>query len=429
MGNLKITKVHAREIIDCRWNPTVAVDIYVNGEYAGTGNCPAGRSTGSREAFVLLDGEERYGGFGTRKAVRNVNEIIGPQLVGMDVTDQRRIDEKLIAIDGTENKSNMGANALVPVSLAMAYAAAHSLGLPLYRYLNANAHTLPVPLLNLINGGKLTSNDLDFQEFCIFPIGAETFSQSMEIGNAVNRELYEIILAKYGKLACNTGDEGGFATPITDVIEAMDVLSLAVERSGYADKIVYGFDCAATHLYDKKTKLYKVQGEYFDNRGLVDFFKMLMKKYPIASIEDPMDEDDIEGFRLITEELGIQIVGDDFFCTNPSIMKPRIEAGGANALLWKFNQVGTISQALDAAQLAYRNGYGVMVSERSGETEDSAIADLVVAIEAGQIKTGAGVRSERVAKYNRLLQIEEELGSLASYAGRNFQNPYKNIAI
>ena len=239
--------------------------------------------------------------------------------------------------------------------------------------------------------------------------------------------VYHIILERYGKLALNVGDEGGFATPINDVMEAMEVLSTAVNNSGYADKILYGFDCAATHLYDKERKVYTVQGKEYDSAGMIQFFKDLMEKYPIGSIEDPMDEDDIEGFANITKELGIQIVGDDFFCTNSKLMVPRIDQGGANALLWKFNQVGTLSEALDAASLAYRSGYGVMVSERSGETEDSAIADLVVALDAGQIKTGAGVRGERTAKYNRLLQIEEELGSLARYAGRDFANPYRII--
>ena len=427
MTKFQITKVHAREIIDARWNPTVQVDVWVNGELAGSGNVPSGRSTGSNEAMELRDGEKRYGGNGVTKAVNNVNEIIAPALIGMDVTQQRVIDAKLIELDGTENKTNLGANAVMPVSLACAYAGAKSLGLPLYRYINPNAHVLPVPLFNLLNGGKLTSNDLDFQEFCIFPIGADSFKHALEIGRAVNDELAKIVLERYGKLALNVGDEGGFATPINDVMEAMEVLSLAVKNSGYEDLIVYGFDCAATHLYDKERKIYTVQGKEYDSDGMIQFFKDLMEKYPIGTIEDPMDEDDIEGFAKITKELGIQIIGDDFFCTNSRLMKPRIDQGGANALLWKFNQVGTLSEALDAANLAYRSGYGVMVSERSGETEDSAIADLVVALDAGQIKTGAGVRGERTAKYNRLLQIEEELGSLARYAGREFANTYRII--
>ncbi|MFZ7943846.1 phosphopyruvate hydratase [Neobacillus sp. 19] len=425
MSKFIITNIVAREIIDCRWNPTVQVDVYINNELKGSGNVPSGRSTGSNEAFELRDGEKRYGGMGVQKAVSNVNNIIAKELIGMDVTNQRKIDEVLISLDESANKKNLGANALMPVSLACAYAAANSLNLPLYRYLNPNAHILPVPLFNLLNGGKLTSNDLDFQEFCIFPTGADSFKHALEIGRAVNDELAKIVLEKYGKLALNVGDEGGFATPITDVFEAMEVLSTAVNNSGYADLIEYGFDCAATHLYDKERKVYTIQGKEYDADGIVQFFRDLMKTYPIATIEDPMDEDDVEGFRKITQELGIQIVGDDFFCTNPRIMKPKIEKGGANALLWKFNQVGTLSEAIDAASLAYRSGYGVMVSERSGETEDSAIADLVVALDAGQIKTGAGVRGERTAKYNRLLQIEEELGSLARYAGKEYRNTYR----
>src|SRR5690625_1924286 len=366
MGKFSITKVQAREIIDCRWTPTVQVEVWVDGQYVGSGNVPAGRSTGTNEAVELRDGEERYGGQGVLKAVKNVNEVIAPALVGMDVRDQRRIDEKLIELDGTPNKANLGANAVMPASLAVAYAAANTLGLPLYKYLNPNAHVLPVPLLNLINGGKLTSNDLDFQEFCIFPIGATSFREAMEIGNAVNRELYEIILNKYGKLPVNVGDEGGFATPITDVYEAMENLALAVSRSGYENKIKYGFDVAATHLYDPETKLYTVQGDDLTTDDMINFFKELCDKYPIATIEDPLDENDVEGFRKIKEELkDVQIIGDDLFCTNPNLMKPRIEQGAANSLLWKFNQVSTLSEAIDAAQLAYRSGYSVMVSERS----------------------------------------------------------------
>lgn len=427
MSKFIITNVVAREIIDCRWTPTVQVDVWVNNQLCGTANVPSGRSTGSNEAVELRDGGSRYGGYGVLNAVNNVNEIIAPSLIGMDVTQQRIIDKKLIDLDGTKNKAKLGSNAIAPVSLAIAYSAAKCLGLPLYKYLNPNAHILPVPLFNLLNGGKLTSNDLDFQEFCIFPVGANSFSHALEIGRAVNDELAKIILNRYGKLALNVGDEGGFATPINDVMEAMEVLSLAVNNSGYADKIEYGFDCAASELYDNERKIYTVQGKEYDSDGMVELFKDLMNKYPIATIEDPMDENDIEGFVKITREFGVQIVGDDFFCTNPKLMKPRIEAGGANCLLWKFNQIGTISEALDAANLAYRSGYAVMVSERSGETEDSAIADLVVALDAGQIKTGAGVRGERTAKYNRLLQIEKELGSSAKYAGRDFHNPYRII--
>ena len=421
MKKFKITGVTAREILDCRWNPTVQVDVWVNNEILGRADVPSGRSTGSNEAKEIRDNEERYDGMGVRKAVKNVNEILGPGVIGMDVTDQRKVDEKLRALDGTKDKSNLGANALVGVSVAVARAASISVNLPLYRYVNCNAHVLPVPLLNLLNGGKLTSNDLDFQEFCIFPIGAETFREAMTIGNAVNNKLREIVIKNYGKIAANVGDEGGFATPIKKVREAMDCLVLAVERAGHADKIVYGFDCAATHFYSEKTKKYTLEGEELTTGELLDYYKDLIKTYPIASIEDPFAEDDIEGFVRATKELGIQIIGDDFFCTDPDRIRQRAPMGASDALLWKFNQIGTLSEALDAAELSYRQGFGIMVSERSGETEDPIIADFVVGINAGQIKTGAGVRGERTAKYNRLFQIEEELGSQARYAGRDFR--------
>jgi enolase len=421
MKKFKITGVFAREILDCRWNPTVQVDIWVNNEILGRADVPSGRSTGTNEAKEFRDKEKRYAGMGVRKAVKNINEILGPAILGMDVTDQRKVDEKLRALDGTKNKSKLGANAIVGVSVAVARAASIAVQLPLYRYVNCNAHILPVPLLNLLNGGKLTSNDLDFQEFCIFPVGAETFSEAMMIGNAVNNKLRDIVIKKYGKIAANVGDEGGFATPIKKVREAMECLVQAVDRSGYAKKIGYGFDCAATHWYNTKTKKYTLEGVEYTTDQLFDYYKKLCKDYPIISIEDPFAEDDVKGFVRATKELGIQIVGDDFYCTNPDRIRERAPKGAANALLWKFNQIGTLSEALDAAELAYRQGFGIMVSERSGETEDPIIADFVVGINAGQIKTGAGVRSERTAKYNRLLLIEEELGSQAVYAGRNFK--------
>lgn len=421
MAKFRVTDVTAREILDCRWNPTVQVDVWVNNEILGRADVPAGRSTGANEAKEVRDKETRYAGMGVRKAVRNVRELLGPSVIGMDVTDQRKIDEKLRSMDGTGDKSNLGANALAGVSLAVARAAANSVHLPLYRYINCNAHILPVPLLNLLNGGKLTSNDLDFQEFCIFPIGAETFTEAMEIGNAVNNELREIVIKNYGKIAANVGDEGGFATPIVKVDEAMDCLVLAVERSGFVDKIVYGLDCAATHFYNAETQKYTLEGVELTMGELLDYYKALIARYPIKSIEDPFSEDDIEGFTRATKELGIQIIGDDFLCTNPDRIRARASLGACNGLLWKFNQIGTLSEALSAAELAYRNGFGVMVSERSGETEDPIISDLVVGINAGQIKTGAGVRGERTSKYNRLFQIEEELGSQARYAGRDFR--------
>jgi enolase len=279
-------------------------------------------------------------------------------------------------------------------------------------------------MMNLINGGKLASNDLDFQEFIIMPVGASSFSQALEITNAVNRRLGEILLKKYGKLALNVGDEGGYVPPITKVREAMDVLQQAVSETEWESAIVYALDVAATHLYDRKTRKYTIEGRQKSTDELIDLYRELVSSYPIVSIEDPLNEDDYEGFARLTKELGIQIVGDDLFVTNSQRLRKGIKMGAANALLWKVNQIGTLTEALDTAELAFRNRYGVVVSERSGETEDSTIADLAVALDAGQIKTGAPVRSERTSKYNQLLRIEEELGSLAEYAGRNFSQPY-----
>jgi enolase len=423
MSKYKITKIRAYEILDCRWAPTVRAEVVVNDEKKGLADAPAGRSTGSNEARELRDGEARYSGLGVEKAIKNINDVIAPELVGMDVTEQRKIDYKMIALDGTKNKENLGGNAIIAVSLACARAAAEAANLPLYRYINPNAHILPVPLLNLINGGRLTSNDLDIQEVCIFPVGASSFKEAMEIGYAVNEKLRVIIVDNYGKIAANVGDEGGFAPPIIKVREAMDHLEKAVKQSGFESKIVYGFDCAATHFYDVKNKLYSLEGEKMTSDELLDFYKQLLKEYPIATMEDPFSEDDVDGFIKATQQLGIQIIGDDFFCTNPELIKNRAKLGGANALLWKFNQIGTLSEALDAASIAYRNKFGIMVSERSGETEDPILADFTVGLNAGQIKTGAGVRSERTSKYNRLLKIEKELGNTAKYAGQNYRMP------
>ncbi len=417
MKHFAITDIRAREILDCRGNPTLQVDVVVDNSIVGRADVPAGLSTGAHEAKELRDGETRYGGLGVQKAVANIIHKIKPALRGISAADQRKIDFAMIELDGTENKANLGANTITGVSLAVARAAAQALGLPLYRYLNPNAHVLPIPLLNLINGGKHASNELEFQEFCIFPVGAESFTQAMEIGYAVNAQLRQIMLARYGKAALNVGDEGGFAPPINGVREAMDCLVQAVERSGFMDKIVYGLDCAATHIYDAATGTYSLEGEKLTASDMIGYYRQLIKDYPIVTIEDPLSEDDVDGFIRATKELDIQIVGDDFFCTNPSRIKERAAVGAANALLWKFNQIGTLSEALDASELAFRNGYRVMVSERSGETEDPIIADLVVGLNAGQIKTGAPVRGERTAKYNRLLQIEEELGDTACYAG------------
>ena len=423
MNHFKITGVKAREIIDCRGTPTVQVDIFVDGVLHGRADVPCGRSAGSYEAFELRDGGMRYNGQGVLKAVSNVNKIIAPEIVGMKVAEQKKLDRLLIELDGTKQKKNLGANAILGVSLAVAKAAAGSLNLPLYQYLNLHACVLPVPMMNLINGGKLASNDLDFQEFIIMPVGAESFAQALQITVEINTILGGIILEKYGKLALNVGDEGGYVPPMTKIKEPFEVLTKAVSEAGWEDKIVYGLDVAATHLYDKEKGRYVIEGKELTTEEMISLYKQLVDTYPIASIEDPFQEDDYEGFACLTKELGIQIVGDDLFVTNTERLQKGVEMGAANALLWKYNQVGTLSEALDASQMAFRNGYGVVVSERSGETEDYTIADCTVGLNAGQIKTGAPVRSERTSKYNQLLRIEEELGNTAKYAGRNFRRP------
>ncbi len=420
----RISAIKAREVIDCRGTPTVQVDVWVDNMLRGRADVPSGRSTGSHEAFEMRDGGKRYGGQGVQKAVANVNTIIADALRGRDITQQRAIDRDMIALDGTPNKSRLGANAILGVSLAVARAAAAALNLPLYRYLNSEAHVLPVPMMNLVNGGKLSSNDLCFQEFIMMPVGASSFSEALQMTAEINAILRPMTAERYGKLAINVGDEGGVVPPIIDVREALDLLCEAVARSGYAEHIVYAFDCAATHLYDTATGLYTFEGKNLTRDEVIRFFQALVAEYPIVSIEDPLQEDDFEGFAEITRALpGVQIVGDDLFVTNKERLSQGLAAGSANAVLWKVNQIGTLTEAMETATMAFRNGYGVCVSERSGETEDPMIADLVVALNGGQIKTGAPVRSERTAKYNRLLQIEEELGSAATYAGRAFRRP------
>jgi enolase len=419
----EITRIMAREIIDCRGFPTVEVDVWVGDYLAGRAAVPVGRSTGSREANEQRDGGQRWGGKGVRNAVRSVNEIIAPAVTGMDPREQRAIDSLLCKLDGTPNKSNLGANAITGVSLAVIRAAAFISNRPLYKYINANACVIPVPLVNLINGGKLTSNDLEIQEFIVMPIGAKNLLDGLQICYEINMALHDLIVDKFGKIAANVGDEGGYAPPMRGVKEPMAMLAKAVNACGYGDQIVYGLDAAATHWFDKSKGVYVMDGEELTTNDLISMYEDLCNQYPIGSIEDPLTEDDFDGTALLTRKLaGIQIVGDDLFTTNIKYLKFGIEKGAANAMLWKFNQVGTISEALDAAEFAYRNGYGVQVSERSGETEDTSIADFVVALNAGQIKTGT-TRSERTAKYNQLLRIAEELGEAAVYAGRNFHKP------
>jgi len=405
----KITDLKAREIIDCRGFPTVEVDIWVDGEFSGRADVPAGRSTGKREAVELRDGGKRWGGQGTIKAVRKVNEVIKPELLGLDPTAQRDIDNLLCELDGTENKSNLGSNAIIGVSLALARAGAKTSRLPLYKYINSNAHVIPVPLVNLINGGMLTSNDLEIQEFIVMPVGADDLKHGMQMCYEINFILHDLIVDKYGKIAVNVGDEGGFAPPMTGINEPMET--------------VYGMDAAASHWYDWEKGVYRMDGKEMSREEVIEMYVSLCAKYPFGSIEDPLMEDDFEGHAILTKKLeGVQIVGDDLFTTNIKFIKQGVEIGAANAILWKSNQVGTVTEALDAAEFAYQAGYGVQVSERSGETEDTAIADFSVALNAGQIKTGT-TRSERTGKYNQLIRITEELGSKAVYAGQNFHRP------
>ncbi len=424
MSSFKVSKIHAREIIDCRGWPTVQADVWVDGRLMGRADVPAGRSTGSHEAHVLLDGDQgRYLGRGVLKAVENVNNVIGPELTGWDVTEQRKIDMAMIKMDGTANKSELGANAIIGVSLAVARAAANASGVSLYRYLNSNAHVLPVPLMNCLNGGKLTANELEIQEFIFMPVGATSYAHALQMTTEINEVLRDLVIEKYGILATNTGDEGGFATPMRGIWEPFEFMSRAVEQAGYVDDVVYAMDLAANSWFNQETNLYELDGKDYDRDALIKLYRQVAEKYPLVSMEDPLHEEDFEGFSLLTGELDMQIVGDDLFVTNVDRLREGVRRGAANAMLFKVNQIGTLSEALDAAEFAYRHNYGVQVSERSGETEDPIISDLVVALNSGQIKTGMPIRGERTAKHNRLLQIEEELGAAGVYAGRNFARP------
>ena len=423
-NKFEITAVKGREILDCRGYPTLQVDVWVNNAVLGRADVPCGRSTGTNEAFELRDGGKRYAGFGVRKAVDNVNRIIAPEVTGEDVRNQRKLDQLMIELDGTENKTKLGANAILGVSLAIAQAAASSLGTPLYRYIDVNAHILPVPVLDLIEGGKLAASELDFQEHQVIPVGAKSFSEAIRMGMEVYYELGSILAEKWGKHSLNVGVEGGYTPPgMKDPREAFDAELLAIQKLGYEDEFVLSLDCAASHLYIRETKRYVLMGKEITREELMDFYKELVSSYPLQSIEDPLEEEDFDGFAELARTLNIQIIGDDLFVTNINRLRKGVEKGAANALLFKVNQIGSLSEALDAARFAFRNSYGVQVSERSGQTEDTWLADLAVGLNAGQIKTGVA-RSERTSKYNRLLQIEEELGPVAKYAGKDFRQPF-----
>jgi enolase len=424
LGKFQIREIKARQILDCRGWPTVEVEVITEGGVIGRADVPVGRSRGEAEAFEMRDGGREYMGRGVLKAVGNVREKIAPVLRGMNVREQRKLDIAMIELDGSENKSNLGGNAIVGVSLAAAKAASAAQNIPLYRYVGGvDANTLPVPLLNYINGGKLAATDLDFQEHMILPVGAETFSEAMAMSTEVYYHLGEMLAERYSKYVLNTADEGGYTPPMTDPREAFDAELEAIEELGYGKMFVLGLDVAASHLYDKKKGTYTLMSREITREQFIDFFEDLCGAYPIATIEDPLWEEDYEGHAELVRTLGIQIVGDDLFVTNIKRLRKGVEMGAANALLWKVNQIGTLTEALDAANYAYRHGYGVQVSERSGQTEDTWLADMAVALNCGQIKTGAPCRSERVAQYNQLFRIEEELGRTARYPGRDFMRP------
>lgn len=418
--NTKIDKIKGREILDCRGDPTIEVEVTTKNGKTGRADVPCGLSTGKHEAFELRDGGNRYKGKGVLKAVENINQIISPKIEGMSVTNQRKIDEKMKKLDGTKDKSELGANSILGVSLATAKAASNSLDIPLYQYIGGtNSHILPVPVLDLIEGGLLAASDLDFQEHQVMPTGADSFSEAIRIGIEVYKELGDILKDKWGKSSLNVGAEGGY-TPsgMEDPRDALDEELKAVEELGYEDKFVLSLDCAATHLYDEKKEKYKFMGEFISKRELIDFYEDLISKYPIQSIEDPLHEEDFKGFKELTEALDIQIIGDDLFVTNPERLRKGIRMEAANAVLLKVNQIGTLTESLETAELAYKNNYGVQVSERSGQTEDTWLADLTVGINSGQIKTGV-TRSERTSKYNQLLRIEED-NDTVTYAGENY---------
>lgn len=408
-----VNAVRAREILDSRGNPTIEVEVSTEGGIMGSAAVPSGASTGIYEAVELRDGGKRFGGKGVTKAVDAVVKIIQPKVKGMDVRHQKEIDSTMIALDGTENKSKLGGNAILGVSLACARAAAASDGLRLYEHIDKNASLLPIPFFNVINGGKHAGNQLDFQEFMIAPIGAGNFHEAIRMGAEVYQTLKAQLQKAYGKSAINVGDEGGFAPPLKTPEEALDVLSKAIEDADYLREVKIGLDVASSTFY--KDGVYTVAGRKYATGELIEYYRELAAAYPIVSIEDPLQEEDYEGFVEATKLIPTQVVGDDLFVTNPRRLAKGIEMGACNALLWKVNQIGTLTEALEAASLAVKNEYGVMASHRSGDTEDPWVADLSVGIGCGQIKSGAPARGERTAKYNQLLRIEEWLGSKARY--------------
>ncbi|MGL4589933.1 MAG: phosphopyruvate hydratase [Mycoplasmatales bacterium] len=418
-----ILDVLAREVLDSRGNPTVEVEVFTDLGGHGRALVPSGASTGEHEAVELRDGDKaRYLGKGVLKAVENVNEILAPEVIGMEVTDQVAIDQMMIALDGTPNKGKLGANAILGVSMAVARAAADELDLPLYKYFGGfNAKELPVPMMNIINGGSHADNNVDMQEFMILPVGAPTFREALRYGAEVFHALKTVLHDKGQNTA--VGDEGGFAPDLGSNEEALQVIMEAIKLAGYeaGKDIMLGMDAASSEFYNKETKMYDLAGEgkSLTSEELVDLYAAWVEKYPIITIEDGLDENDWAGHKLMTERLGnkIQLVGDDLFVTNTAILKRGIEEGVTNSILIKVNQIGTLTETFEAIEMAKKAGYTAVVSHRSGETEDATIADIAVATNAGQIKTGSLSRTDRIAKYNQLLRIEEELGETAVYRG------------
>lgn len=418
-----IVDVYAREVLDSRGNPTVEVEVYTEDGAFGRAIVPSGASTGAHEAVELRDGDKgRYLGKGVEQAVENVNEVIAPEVIGLDVTDQVGVDMTMIELDGTHNKGKLGANAILGVSMAVARAAADELGVSIYNYLGGtNARNLPVPMMNILNGGEHADNNVDIQEFMVMPVGAESFKEALRMSAEIFHNLRSVLKSKGYNTA--VGDEGGFAPNLSSNEEALSTIVEAIEKAGYkpGEQIRIAMDVAATELYNAETKKYDIAGENksLTSEEMIDWYEELINKYPIISIEDGLSEDDWDGWKLMTDRLSekIQIVGDDLFVTNTERLSKGIKTKTANSILIKLNQIGTITETLDAIELAKTHGYTAVISHRSGETEDTTIADLAVATNAGQIKTGAPSRTDRVAKYNQLLRIEDELGETSRYLG------------
>src|SRR5947209_10918174 len=424
-SEFRVEKVVSREVLDSRANPTVQVDLYTGSGF-GRFSVPSGASKGHLEALELRDGDKhRYAGLGVQKAVENVNKILGPKILGMDSRDQAKIDRVIINLDGTENKGRLGANAILGVSIAVSRASADTAKSPLYRALGGGRKpSLPIPLMNIINGGKHAGNDLSFQEFMVIPAGFRTFKDALRCGAEIYHALRLRLEAKYGKSAINVGDEGGFAPPINSVEETLGQINDAVDEAGYApgQNVILGIDAAADSFYNQASGKYTVDGKVIDSDELLDLYVNLQEKFPLKSIEDPFHDEEFENFSRITKKLGakVQIVGDDLFVTNIKRIVKGIRVKAANALLVKINQIGTLTETIEAVEMARKADYGLVISHRSGETEDNSIADISVALAAGQIKAGAPARGERTSKYNRLLLIEEELSSTTRFCGPEF---------